>query len=42
MSNSTSVSLPTISEMVTFINNQELTLKIEDHVSMTGNIISKK
>ena len=36
MSNSTSAGLPTISEMVTFINNQELTLKIEDHVSMTG------
>ena len=36
MSNSTSVGLPTISEMITFINNQELTLKIEDHVSMTG------
>lgn len=38
MSNSTSAGLPTINEMVTFINNQELTLKIEDHVSMTGKI----
>ena len=36
MDEHTSAGLPTLQEMSDFINNQELTLKIEDHVSMTG------